>query len=95
MNCPFPAGAGREQILGALHDRLVPAARAFKPDLVLISAGFDSRRGDPLGRFELDDGDFIGACSPVKYPATAVETTTNAMSDVAFDCLPVVMAKPF
>ena len=58
LNCPFPAGAGRKEILGAFQDQLLPAARAFKPDLVLLSAGFDSRRGDPLGRFELDDQDF-------------------------------------
>jgi acetoin utilization deacetylase AcuC-like enzyme len=31
---------------------------AFHPDLVLISAGFDSRIGDPLGRFVLTDTDF-------------------------------------
>jgi acetoin utilization deacetylase AcuC-like enzyme len=30
----------------------------FRPDLVLISAGFDSRMGDPLGRFRLTDADF-------------------------------------
>ena len=34
------------------------AADAFKPDLVLLSAGFDSRAGDPLGRFTLTDADF-------------------------------------
>jgi acetoin utilization deacetylase AcuC-like enzyme len=58
MNCPFPAGSGREQILGAFRDKLKPAADAFKPDLVLISAGFDSRKGDPLGQFTLGDEDF-------------------------------------
>ncbi len=57
-NCPFPAGAGKEQILGAFRDVLKPAAADFKPDLVLLSAGFDSRRGDPLGRFNLTDPDF-------------------------------------
>ena len=31
----------------------MPAAKKFRPDLVLISAGFDSREGDPLGRFRL------------------------------------------
>ncbi len=30
----------------------------FQPDLVLISAGFDSRKGDPLGQFTLSDADF-------------------------------------
>jgi acetoin utilization deacetylase AcuC-like enzyme len=32
--------------------------REFKPELVLISAGFDSRLGDPLGQFTLSDADF-------------------------------------
>lgn len=58
MNCPFPAGAGREQIVGAFTERLVPAAESFKPQLVMISAGFDSRLGDPLGEFRLTDDDF-------------------------------------
>src|ERR1700684_3244727 len=58
LNCPFPAGSGRAEILGAFQQKLLPAARDFKPDLVLISAGFDSRAGDPLGGFTLSDGDF-------------------------------------
>jgi acetoin utilization deacetylase AcuC-like enzyme len=59
MNRPFPAGSGREQILGAFRDDLLPAARSFQPDLVMISAGFDSRIGDPLGNFTLEDDDFV------------------------------------
>ena len=58
MNFPFPAGSGRREILGAVENSLVPAAERFRPDLVLISAGFDSRTGDPLGRFTLTDRDF-------------------------------------
>jgi acetoin utilization deacetylase AcuC-like enzyme len=58
LNCPFPAGSGREEILGAFRNKLLPEMRDYKPDLVMISAGFDSRRGDPLGQFLLDDDDF-------------------------------------
>jgi acetoin utilization deacetylase AcuC-like enzyme len=58
MNFPFPAGAGRREILGAVENHLLPAAARFQPGLVLISAGFDSRVGDPLGRFTLTDEDF-------------------------------------
>ncbi len=58
LNCPFPAGAGRREILGSFEDRLVPAMKTFRPDLVIISAGFDSRSGDPLGQFTLTDADF-------------------------------------
>jgi acetoin utilization deacetylase AcuC-like enzyme len=47
-----------KEIGGAYLDRLLPAAAKFKPDLVMISAGFDSRAGDPLGRFQLADADF-------------------------------------
>jgi acetoin utilization deacetylase AcuC-like enzyme len=58
LNCPFPAGSGRKQILGAFQEQLIAAADEIKPELVLISAGFDSRAGDPLGQFLLTDTDF-------------------------------------
>jgi acetoin utilization deacetylase AcuC-like enzyme len=58
LNCPFPAGSGRKEILAAFQERLVPVADRIKPELVLISAGFDSRVGDPLGNFLLTDADF-------------------------------------
>ena len=58
LNCPFAAGAGRKEILGAFTNKLAAAAEKFKPQLVLISAGFDSRAGDPLGGFRLRDQDF-------------------------------------
>jgi acetoin utilization deacetylase AcuC-like enzyme len=66
INCPFPAGAGRKEIVGAFRERLVPAAKAFRPDLVLVSAGFDSRVDDPLGGFKLTDDDFAELTSIVK-----------------------------
>ena len=58
MNRPFPAGSGRAEILGAFREELRKAADHFRPELVLISAGFDSRIADPLGRFTLTDADF-------------------------------------
>ncbi len=58
MNRPFPAGSGREQILTAFRKDFAGAMNDFRPDLVLISAGFDSRLGDPLGHFRLADSDF-------------------------------------
>lgn len=58
INCPFPARSGRDQILGAFEQHFVPAANEFKPDILFISAGFDSRIDDPLGQFTLADQDF-------------------------------------
>ena len=59
INNPFPAGAGRAEVYGAFETRLIDAANRFKPDLVMLSAGFDSRQGDPLGQFKLTDEDYI------------------------------------
>jgi acetoin utilization deacetylase AcuC-like enzyme len=58
INCPLPAGTGGKRILDLYRDKLVPAAEQFRPQLVMISAGFDSRRDDPLGGFQLTDEDF-------------------------------------
>jgi acetoin utilization deacetylase AcuC-like enzyme len=58
LNCPFPAGSGRREILGAFQNVLSARMSDFRPDLVLISAGFDSREDDLLGRFTLSDDDF-------------------------------------
>jgi acetoin utilization deacetylase AcuC-like enzyme len=58
INCPFPAGSGRAQIMSAFQHQLLPIAKEFRPDVILISAGFDSRLNDPLGLFRLTDEDF-------------------------------------
>ena len=66
LNCPFAAGAGRAEVVGVFRERLVPAADAFKPEFVLVSAGFDSRIDDPLGGFRLTDADFVELTGIVK-----------------------------
>ncbi len=59
LNCPLPSGSGMEQIGAAFKEKLLPAAQKFRPELILISAGFDSRVDDPLGGFQLKDEDFM------------------------------------
>jgi acetoin utilization deacetylase AcuC-like enzyme len=44
--------------MDAFKEQLIPAAEKFKPDLVLISAGFDARHDDPLGDFNFTDKGF-------------------------------------
>ncbi len=48
INLPVPAGSGEAEWLGLVEHVVVPAARAFAPDLILVSAGFDAHRDDPL-----------------------------------------------
>ena len=53
LNVPLGAGAGDDEIVTAAEQVVVPAMRAFEPDLVLVSAGFDAAAGDPIGGLEV------------------------------------------
>jgi acetoin utilization deacetylase AcuC-like enzyme len=59
-NVPMPAGLPAAEYLAALLDAVDKAAKDWTPDLVLVSSGFDSMAGDPLGGFSLELDD-IGA----------------------------------
>lgn len=58
INVPLSCGAGDEEIIQAFTERLIPAADAFDPEFILVSAGFDSRESDLLGCFEVTDAGF-------------------------------------
>jgi acetoin utilization deacetylase AcuC-like enzyme len=58
INCPLRAGDGGREVIRQLERHLIPAADAFAPEAVLVSAGFDGRAGDPLGGLRLSDDDF-------------------------------------
>jgi acetoin utilization deacetylase AcuC-like enzyme len=53
VNVPLPNGSGDEEYLRAFAETVEPAARAFGPDLVLVSAGFDAHVDDPLAGMEV------------------------------------------
>ena len=58
-NVPMPAARPREEYVTALRRAIDDATRRWAPELVLVSAGFDSLRGDPLGGFTLEVEDFV------------------------------------
>lgn len=58
LNTPLPAGSGMAEIEAAFRGPFTAKMKEFKPDLVIISAGFDSRLDDPLGQLTLSDKDF-------------------------------------
>jgi acetoin utilization deacetylase AcuC-like enzyme len=58
LNVPLPAGSGDKELMEAFETLLRPAMDRFRPEFVLISAGFDSRTADPLGRFRVTDDGF-------------------------------------
>jgi acetoin utilization deacetylase AcuC-like enzyme len=54
VNVPLPAGCGDAEYVGALQRVLVPVARAFRPEIVIVSCGFDAHRDDPLASMQVD-----------------------------------------
>ncbi len=58
LNVPLSAGAGNERYLEVLDEIILPKLRAFAPELVLVSAGYDCHRDDPLGGMRLDEDGF-------------------------------------
>ena len=71
INVPLPAGATDGDYRRMLADVLVPAATRFRPDLVLVSAGFDAHRQDPLGGMTLTAEGFADLCATVMAIADA------------------------
>jgi len=59
LNCPMAAGSGDEDYERAFMQKILPKIDAFKPEFVIISAGFDAHAEDPLGQIRLST-DFYG-----------------------------------
>lgn len=58
VNLPLRAGTGGAVFRQAWEAKILPALDVFAPDLVLVSAGFDAHRADPLAGLDLEDADF-------------------------------------
>jgi len=58
LNIPLPAGTGSDVWRAAVQDKWLPALDAYKPELIMISAGFDSHLEDDMGGFNLVEGDY-------------------------------------
>jgi acetoin utilization deacetylase AcuC-like enzyme len=79
LNVPLPAGCADAEYLRVFADVIIPAARRFNPDWILVSAGFDPHRRDPLGGMDVTEAGF-GAMAQLLIESAAV----SARSRVAF-----------
>ena len=59
VNVPLPPGAGSCEFRDAYERIVLPALASFAPELVMISAGFDAHRLDPLANLNLDADDYV------------------------------------
>lgn len=59
INVPLPAGSGGAAAKRALEEHWLPALENFKPQMILVSAGFDAHRDDLLGGLKLVEADYV------------------------------------
>ena len=58
LNIPMQAGSGDREYLDAFRSRIIPVIDTFQPEIILISAGFDAHRSDPLSSIRLSTDSF-------------------------------------
>jgi acetoin utilization deacetylase AcuC-like enzyme len=85
INLPVPAGAEEELWLSLLEDVLIPAAESFRPDLILVSAGFDAHRADPLAGCRLEAGSFARMASYLRDLAARLEVPLGAVLEGGYE----------
>ncbi|MDF1791179.1 MAG: histone deacetylase family protein [Thalassobaculaceae bacterium] len=72
VNAPLAPMSGSEEFRRAMTDRILPSVTAFRPELLIISAGFDAHRDDPLASLMLETEDFVWATAELMRVADAV-----------------------
>ncbi len=65
LNLPLPANQDNAVYEAVFRDRVLPAVRRFAPDLILVSAGFDAHRADPIGGMNVTEAGFAAIASLV------------------------------
>jgi acetoin utilization deacetylase AcuC-like enzyme len=59
VNVPLRAGSGSAEFRAAWSERILPMLDDFAPELVIVSAGFDAHRADPLAQLDVETEDFV------------------------------------
>jgi acetoin utilization deacetylase AcuC-like enzyme len=85
LNRPVPAGSEEGLWLSLLEEDLLPAATRFKPQLVLISAGFDAHRDDPLAECRLEASSFARMATLVREAARDWGAPVGAVLEGGYD----------
>ena len=78
VNLPVPPGAGHAEWLGLVQHVVAPIARAYAPDLLLVSAGFDAHRDDPLANCTLTEESYAAMAATMRVLCRASWTRRSA-----------------
>jgi len=85
INLPVPRGSGENEWLALVEHVVVPAARAYRPDLILVSAGFDAHREDPLAECNLEAVSFAHMALHVRSLADELGVPAGAVLEGGYD----------
>ena len=85
INLPVPAGTGEAAFLSLLEHVVMPVARQYRPDLILISAGYDAHRDDPLGGLRLETATFAGLSSRLRALGDELGAPVGAVLEGGYD----------
>jgi acetoin utilization deacetylase AcuC-like enzyme len=85
INLPVPAGSGEDVWLPLLEDVVLPAAEEFGPQLVLVSAGFDAHRDDPLAGCLLETSSFARMAARTREAADRWDAPLGAVLEGGYD----------
>ena len=85
INLPVPGGSGEELWLSLLEHVVLAAGREFEPDLILVSAGFDAHRNDPLASCALEASSFAGMACHVRDLARDLDVPLGAVLEGGYD----------
>jgi len=85
LNLPQAAGSGPEEWLAALDGAALPAARHHRPQLILISAGYDAHRADPLGGCRLETATFGAMAARVAELGDELGAPVGALLEGGYD----------
>jgi acetoin utilization deacetylase AcuC-like enzyme len=85
INLPVPAGSGERLWLSLLEHVVMPAARSFECDLVLVSAGFDAHADDPLADCRLQTSSFAHMARHVRELARQLEAPVGVVLEGGYE----------
>jgi acetoin utilization deacetylase AcuC-like enzyme len=85
VNLPVRPGSGDELFRSLVDYVAVPLARAFEPELVLISAGYDAHRDDPLGECAVTEEGYAAMARSMRWIADALEAPLGCVLEGGYD----------
>ncbi|MEX1141958.1 MAG: histone deacetylase [Thermoleophilaceae bacterium] len=85
VNLPLAAGTGEDEWLALVEHVAIPVAREYGPDLILVSAGYDAHRDDPLGGCLLEAGSYAQMARHVQALAGELGVPAGAVLEGGYD----------